>query len=55
MQYYKNEFAGFYNWRIDNDDPVPLGSDHYGVPRYSITSQMWEYFRGQAPQPPLYP
>jgi len=40
---------GLYSWRIDNDDT------ENGVPRYTITSQMWEYSRGEKPQPPLYP
>jgi hypothetical protein len=42
---------GLYAWRIDNDD-----TDHtLNVPQYTITSKMWQYSRGAAPEPPLFP
>jgi glycosyl hydrolase family 18 (putative chitinase) len=40
---------GLYCWRLDNDDAKD------GVPRYTITTKMWEYARGEKPQPPLFP
>ncbi|MCP4178395.1 MAG: glycoside hydrolase family 18 protein [bacterium] len=45
------KLAGLYAWRVDNDN-----TDHtLNVPRYTITSKMWEYSRGKAPSPPLFP
>jgi Glycosyl hydrolases family 18 len=45
----KYSLPGLYCWRIDNDDTAN------GVPRYTITSKMWEYSRGEKPNPPLFP
>lgn len=42
---------GLYNWRVDNDNT----DFNLNVPRYTITSNMWQYSRGTLPQPPLYP
>jgi hypothetical protein len=47
----KYHLPGLYNWRVDNDD-TDLSRN---VPRYTITSKMWEYSRGSLPEPPLYP
>ena len=47
----KYHLPGLYNWRVDNDD-TDLSRN---VPRYTITSNMWEYSRGSLPEPPLYP
>jgi hypothetical protein len=47
----KYNLPGLYNWRVDNDD-TDLDRN---VPRYTITSNMWEYSRGCLPEPPLYP
>ena len=46
-----HKLPGLYSWRIDNDDAS--AEDH--VLKYTITTCMWEYSRGSAPNPPLFP
>jgi hypothetical protein len=47
----KYNLPGLYNWRVDNDNT----DLNLNVPRYTITSNMWQYSRGVLPDPPLYP
>ena len=45
------KLSGLYSWRVDNDD----ADADTNLLKYTITTSMWTYSRGVAPQPPLYP